>query len=84
MSNLLKNVQILNKYYYIMFKIIKEYPESKHFSSAINGTLKLAHKIDAEILVGITQALQDSQTNMRLLSNERYEELQNKHKNLIQ
>lgn len=67
-----------------MFKIIKEYPESKHFSSAINGTLKLAHKIDAEILAAITQALQDSQTNMRILTGDRYDSLKNKHKNLIQ
>jgi hypothetical protein len=37
-----------------MFKIIKEYPECKHFGNAINATLKLAHKIDSDILVSIT------------------------------
>ena len=56
-----------------MFKVIKEYPESKIFTKAINGSLKLAHKIDAEILVSITKALQESQINMRVLTSEQYE-----------
>jgi hypothetical protein len=67
-----------------MFKIIKEFPQCKHFGSAINGTLKLAHKIDAEILVSITTALQDSQTNMRIMTSDRYDQLKEKNKALLQ
>jgi uncharacterized phage-associated protein len=52
--------QIMGKYYYIMFKIIREYPKSKHFSIAINSILKHAGSIDASLLRDITRALLES------------------------
>lgn len=51
------NAQILTKYYYVMFKIVKQYPDSKLFQKAVNGILKLAHKIDSEVLVSVTTTL---------------------------
>jgi len=56
---------IIERYYYIMFKIVRDYPESKLFTYAIDGILTLAHKIEAKMLASIVEALQDSQETMQ-------------------
>lgn len=63
----------MNKYYYIMFKILKEYPDSKLFQSAVNGILKLAHKIDSSVIVDITTSLAESDTKMRYKIYDKYQ-----------
>ena len=40
---------IMIKYYYIMFKVIRQHPKSKHFNSAIDCILKHAENIDADL-----------------------------------
>jgi hypothetical protein len=47
-----------------MFKVIKDYPESRHFSAAVDGILAMAHKIDAKTLTAIVDAMQRSFVTM--------------------
>jgi hypothetical protein len=55
---------IIERYYYVMFKIVKEYPDTKLFTVAIDGILAMAHKIEAKMLVSIVDAMQSSQQMM--------------------
>ena len=43
-----------------MFKVIKEYPDCRHFTTAVDGILAMAHKIDAKTLAAIVDAMQRS------------------------
>lgn len=47
-----------------MFKIVKEYPDTRLFTVAVDGILAMAHKIEAKMLVAIVDALQASQQTM--------------------
>ena len=47
-----------------MFKVVKEYPDTRLFTIAIDGILAMAHKIEAPMLVSIVEALQKSQLTM--------------------
>lgn len=58
-----------------MFKVVRQYPECRLFTKAVSGILKLAHKIDAGVLVNVTQTLQDSEHTMRQQISDRYEDI---------
>lgn len=62
--------QLVEKYYYLMFKIIRDFPDSRLFTMAIDGILALAHKIEAKLLVSIVSAMQDSQETMKEMMHE--------------
>lgn len=71
---------MIERYYYIMFKVIKEYPESRVFVLAIDGILGLAHRINSLMLVDIVQAMQESHESMREIHKEMAERESKKNK----
>ena len=66
-----------------MFKVVKEYPDSRLFTHAVDGILGLAHKIDAKMLTAIVGAMQEGHETMKELTREIAEKDQAKNKSFM-
>ncbi|KAL4456085.1 hypothetical protein ABPG74_014046 [Tetrahymena malaccensis] len=65
------NAQILEKVYYIYFKLIKRPSPTKFFTSVMDGIVKFIHMIDVNLIWDLIGCLQKSAQNMRQYTNKK-------------
>lgn len=66
------NTQILEKLFYIYFKLIIRQPPSKFFIKALDGCLKYVHLISVNLIWDLEEKLAHCASNLRLYYKKRY------------